>query len=715
MRNIFYIFRKDIKDIFTNYAMLIVVSALCILPSLYAWFNIKASWDPYGSTSNISVAVVNNDKGTSIKGTDINIGDELVSNLKENTDLGWKFVNKEKARKGVEDGSYYASIEIPSNFSKDLTSLITSDVKKGELVYTVNEKINAIAPKITDKGASTIQLQINQTVVETVSQVLFEASNELGLELENQIPKLSDIENSLVEIQSKFDDINETVDLASSGATQVQDLVTDIKKDIPLIKDTLSKSKSLSNDVKEFLKTSQDSINGIIPIIKNDLNLMNDISNSIIDTTNTLIESINNGSDDAVALIDSLSAKLNNLSSINKSLISFLDRLNNLTPNHPLTNTINKLKDIDSKLTQGTNSLNVLKDQIQNGETPTSNILNTILQVGNDVNNITSSLYNNFDSSIATPINNIFEKGYSVSDDIIKTLEEAEAKLPKAESILDTAFKLSDKGIDGINYIKEELPKAENIVNELTDSIKQVNNQEELNDLVNLLKNDIAKEKDFLKEPVTVKENKLYPMANYGSAMTPFYTVLSLWVGLLLLSSLLSAEVHGNYKPYQIYFGRGLTFTAIAIIQALIVSIGDIYILGVDAINPLLLVLGSVFTSIVFTFIVYSLVSVFGNMGKAMGIILLVIQVAGSGGTFPIEVTPEFFQMVNPYLPFTYSISMLREAIGGVYNPVLYKDIMILSIYIIISLIFALPLKKPINKIYDIFNSKFSESDLSEH
>ncbi len=715
MRNIFYIFRKDIKDIFTNYAMLIVVSALCILPSLYAWFNIKASWDPYGSTSNISVAVVNNDKGTSIKGTDINIGDELVSNLKENTDLGWKFVNKEKARKGVEDGSYYASIEIPSNFSKDLTSLITSDVKKGELVYTVNEKINAIAPKITDKGASTIQLQINQTVVETVSQVLFEASNELGLELENQIPKLSDIENSLVEIQSKFDDINETVDLASSGATQVQDLVTDIKKDIPLIKDTLSKSKSLSNDVKEFLKTSQDSINGIIPIIKNDLNLMNDISNSIIDTTNTLIESINNGSDDAVALIDSLSAKLNNLSSINKSLISFLDRLNNLTPNHPLTNTINKLKDIDSKLTQGTNSLNVLKDQIQNGETPTSNILNTILQVGNDVNNITSSLYNNFDSSIATPINNIFEKGYSVSDDIIKTLEEAEAKLPKAESILDTAFKLSDKGIDGINYIKEELPKAENIVNELTDSIKQVNNQEELNDLVNLLKNDIAKEKDFLKEPVTVKENKLYPMANYGSAMTPFYTVLSLWVGLLLLSSLLSAEVHGDYKPYQIYFGRGLTFTAIAIIQALIVSIGDIYILGVDAINPLLLVLGSVFTSIVFTFIVYSLVSVFGNMGKAMGIILLVIQVAGSGGTFPIEVTPEFFQMVNPYLPFTYSISMLREAIGGVYNPALYKDIMILSIYIIISLIFALPLKKPINKIYDIFNSKFSESDLSEH
>ena len=715
MRNILDIFKKDVKDIFTNYAMLIVVGALCILPSLYAWFNIKASWDPYGSTSNISVAVVNNDKGTTIKNKHINMGDELEKNLRENSDLGWKFVSKKKALDGVKDGSYYASIEIPSDFSKDLTSLITSDVKKGKLIYTVNEKINAIAPKITDKGASTIQLQINQTVVETVSQILFEASNELGIELEGQIPKLTDIENSLVEIQSKFGDVNKTLDLASDGANKVQDLVQDIKKDIPLIKETLNKSKSLSSDVKEFLKNSQSSINSITPIIKNDISVMNDIANSVVNTTNTLNNSISNGTDDALTLADNLSTKLNNLSNVNKSLIEFLNKLNSLTPNHPLTNTINKLKDVDSSVTQGVNSLNNLKGQLQSGQTPASNALDKVLKVGNDIKGITSNLSNNFDSTISAPINNIFEKGYSVSDNVIKTLEDAESKLPKAESILDTTFSLSDKGIEGINYAKEKLPKVESIVDELTDAIKKVNNQEDLNDLVKLLKNDIVKEKNFLKEPVTVNQNKLYPIENYGSAMTPFYTVLSLWVGLLLLSSLLSAEVHGDYKPYQVYLGRGLTFTAIAIIQALIVSLGDIYILGVQSVNPVLLVLGSVFTSIVFTFIVYSLLSVFGNMGKAMGIILLVIQVAGSGGTFPIEVTPKFFQMVNPYLPFTYAISMLRESIGGIYYPVLYKDISILCIYIVISLLIALPLKKPINKIYHKFNEKFSESGLSEH
>lgn len=715
MRNILNIFKKDLKDIFTNYAMLIVVIALCILPSLYAWFNIKASWDPYGSTGNISVAIVNNDKGTTIRGEKINIGDELVNTLKENSDLGWKFVNKDKALKGVKDGSYYASIEIPKDFTKDLTSLITSDVKKGELIYTVNEKINAIAPKITDKGASTIQLQINQTVVETVSQILFEASNELGIELEGQIPKLNDIENSLVEIQGKFGDLNETVNLASSGVSKSKDLVTDIQKDIPLIKNTLNQAQSLSSDVDNFLKSSQNSINSISPIIKNDIGLMNDISKSIVDTANALNDAIKNNSDDAIGLINNLTTKLNNLATINNSVIEFLNKLNNLTPNHPLTDTITRLKDLDSKTTQALNSLNSIKDQVQSGQTPSDNALGNVLKVGSDIQSTTSSLYNNFDAKISGPINDVFKKGYSVSDDVLKTLQNAENKLPQAEDMLNTTLKLSDKGIEGINYAKEKLPKVESIVNELADAVKKVNNEEELNDLVDLLKNDIITQKNFLKEPVTVKENKLYPMENYGSAMTPFYTVLSLWVGLLLLSSLLSAEVHGDYKSYEVYFGRGLTFVGIAIIQALIVSLGNIYVLGVIPVNPVVLVLGSVFTSIVFTAIVYSLVSVFGNMGKAMGIILLVIQVAGSGGTFPIEVTPKFFQIVNPYLPFTYAISMLRESVGGVYTPVLYRDLAILTLYIVISLIIALPLKKPINKIYHIFNDKFSESGLSEH
>ena len=711
MKNIINIFKKDLKDIFTNYAMLIVVLALCILPSLYAWFNIKASWDPYGSTNNISIAIVNNDKGTTLNNKNINIGKDLVKNLKNNNDLGWKFVSEQKALKGVKDGSYYASIEIPKDFSKDLTSLISSNVKKGELIYTVNEKINAIAPKITAKGASTIQLKINQTVVETVSQVLFETSNELGIELEGQIPKLNDVENSLVKVQSKFGNLYEILNLTSDGVVKSKDLVKNIQKDLPQIKSTIKEANRLTSDVKTFLKASQDSMNKVSPIIKNDIGLMNDLSNSIVDTSNALNNALKSGSDDTIILINTLSSKINHLSTINASVHEFLNKLDKLDKNHNLSDTLNRLNELNAKLSNTSNLLGTIKNQIQNGQSPTD----SILKIGNDIQSISSSLYNNFDDRIANPINNIFSKSSSVSDDVITTLQNAENKLPKAEEILNNTIDLSNKGIEGVTFAKEKLPKVEEIINELTSAVKQINNEEDLHDLVKLLKNDIISEKNFLKEPVTLKEEKLYPVANYGSAMTPFYTILSLWVGLLLLSSLLSAEVHGEYKSYEVYFGRGLTFTLIAVIQALIVSLGDIWVLGVKPASPILLVLGSIFASIVFTAIVYSFVSVFGNMGKAMGIVLLVIQVAGSGGTFPIEVTPKFFQIVNPYLPFTYAISMLRESVGGIYNPVLIKDLSILTVYIVISLILALPLKKPINKIYDIFNKKFSESGLSEH
>ena len=245
--------------------------------------------------------------------------------------------------------------------------------------------------------------------------------------------------------------------------------------------------------------------------------------------------------------------------------------------------------------------------------------------------------------------------------------------------------------------------------------MKKINNSSEVNELISLLKSDVLKRSDFLKQPVDLVEYRLYPIKNYGSAMAPFYTVLSLWVGILLLMSLLSTNVHGDYKPNEVYFGRGLTFLTLTIIQALIVSLGDIYFLKVQAVNIPLFILISVFTSIVFTAIVYSLVSIFGNVGKAIGVVLLVIQVAGSGGTFPIQVTPQFFQNVYPLLPFTYAISAMREAVGGIYMPNLTKDISTLAIFIVVFVIFTVFFKKPINKVTEKIQDRFNESDLTGH
>lgn len=715
MKNIFKIYKKDIKDIFTNKVLLVIILGLTVLPSLYAWFNIKASWDPYGSTKNISVAIVNNDKGTEIRGKDINVGDELVKKLKENDNLGWKFVDKADAINGVKKGTYYASVEIPESFSKDLTSLTSDEVKKGKIVYTVNEKINAIAPKITDKGASTIQNEVNQTVVKTVSQIIFEVSNNLGIELENQLPKLSNLESELIDVQSKFKDIYKTVNLASDATDKVQDLAKELKKDVPLITSTISNTKKLASDVKVFLQDSKGSLDKVAPVIKEDLQIVSKVSSSASSNISSIIDAINNGADNIPQLIDSLSSKLSTLSSTSNTVLDFLNKLNAIKPGGPLENAISSLQSINNSLNNATNALNAIKGQIANGEKPSLDKLNSILKVVNDVNQISTSILNNFDSKIVNPINNIFEGSFNTANEVISVLDKAQAKLPQVEDILNTTISLSDSAKDNISFIRKKLPIAKSTIDELVNAMKKINSSDDVNELISLLKSDAIKRAEFLKQPVELVTDKLYPVANYGAGMTPFYTVLSLWVGVLLLMSLLSANVHGDYKPFEIYFGRGLTFLTIAIIQAFIVSAGDLYILNVKVIDPLSFVLLSMFTSIVFTAIVYSLVSIFGNVGKAIGVILLVIQVAASGGTFPIQVTPPFFQYVNPFLPFTYAISALRETVGGIYKPVLIKDIYVLIVFLIIPIILTILFKGIINKYTKPISDKFNESDLTGH
>lgn len=715
MKNIFKIYRKDLKDIFKNPALLIVIIGLAILPSLYAWFNIKASWDPYGNTKNLSVAVVNKDKGNELSGKNINFGNEVIDKLKGNDKLGWKFVSEKDALDGVNSGKYYASIEIPEDFSKDLTSIVTEETKKGKIIYTVNEKINIIAPKITEKGASTIQSEVNQTVVKTVSETIFDVFNSVGIELENQLPKLSNIENSLIDIQGKFKNIDKTINLAGDSTSKISDIVKNIQKDMPAIKNTLVNSKTLSTDVKTFLENTKGSLDNIVPIIKDDLKIVNNVSSSAYNSTKDLIDAINNGAENAPQLVDSLYTKLSNLQSTSKTLLDFLTNLDKITPSNQLKDTIAQISSINTKISSAISYLDIIKNQIASGQKPSLDKLNSILKVSKDINNISSYLLNNFDSKIVKPVNSIFSQGLNVANDAIKILQNAEAKLPKVEDILNTSLDFSSNAKDSIAFIKDKIPKAKSIVDDLVIAIKKINDSEDMSELITLLKNDAIKRADFLKEPIEIVNESLYPVANYGAGMTPFYTVLCLWVGALLLVSLLSVDVHGEYSHIEIYLGRGFTFLSIAIIQALIVSLGDIYLLKIKILNPALFVGLSIFTSTVFISIVYSLVSLFGNIGKAVAVILLVIQVAASGGTFPIQVTPQFFQNVNPFLPFTYAISAQRESVAGVYMPNLTKDIYALLIFMVVFVVISTLLKKPINKLLIPFKESFSKSDLTGH
>ena len=716
IKNVWTIYKEDLKRIFTNYAALIVILALCILPSLYAWFNIKASWDPYGqeATSQIKIGVINNDKGTEFNGKLINIGDQVVDQLKENDLMGWQFVDEAEGEKALEEGTFYATITIPDNFSQDITSLVTSDVKKGQMIYRVNEKINAIAPKLTSKGATGVQENINQTIVETVSGILFEAGKGLGLEIqETVLPQLSHVYDQLEELISKFGDMNSLVQTAHNGGIQLKDLIASIQTDLPLIETTITSAKTTITSLESFMDTSKSALSDFMPTLKNDLLLIQTIADELNTYVSQIEEAILSGSDKAPELIENLITKVESTQSLVRSFVKVLESFNKF-PAGRFDDLISQLQGVNGELDKAKDFLQQLHDTTVNGGEPNLTVLNNIKTLLSSVSSTASAIYNRFDSAIVPSLNNVIDQAYSTATNVLQVLKEAEAKLPDVASLLNTAYEGADKGIDAIEYINSKLPEAENKVREVTAKLGDINESQSLQEVLTLLQEAVTERQNFMSSPVDLVEETIFPMHNYGTAMTPFYSVLAQWVGMTLLISMLSVHAKGEYRPSEEYFGKFLLFATIALVQGLIIALGDLYLLNIYCVNPGLFIVGILFTSITFTFIVYSLVSVFGNVGKVVSIILLVLQVAGSGGTFPIQLTPKFFQIINPFLPFTYAISFARESIGGVVENVLAKDIIIMCIYSVGAVLISLFLKKPINKLLHGFAEKFEESGLGE-
>lgn len=716
IKNVWTIYKEDLKRIFTNYAALIVILALCILPSLYAWFNIKASWDPYGqeATSQIKIGVINNDKGTEFNGKLINIGDQVVDQLKENDLMGWQFVDEAEGEKALEEGTFYATITIPDNFSQDIISLVTSDVKKGQMIYRVNEKINAIAPKLTSKGATGVQENINQTIVETVSGILFEAGKGLGLEIqETVLPQLSHVYDQLEELISKFGDMNSLVQTAHNGGIQLKDLIASIQTDLPLIETTITSAKTTITSLESFMDTSKSALSDFMPTLKNDLLLIQTIADELNTYVSQIEEAILSGSDKAPELIENLITKVESTQSLVRSFVKVLESFNKF-PAGRFDDLISQLQGVNGELDKAKDFLQQLHDTTVNGGEPNLTVLNNIKTLLSSVSSTASAIYNRFDSAIVPSLNNVIDQAYSTATNVLQVLKEAEAKLPDVASLLNTAYEGADKGIDAIEYINSKLPEAENKVREVTAKLGDINESQSLQEVLTLLQEAVTERQNFMSSPVDLVEETIFPMHNYGTAMTPFYSVLAQWVGMTLLISMLSVHAKGEYRPSEEYFGKFLLFATIALVQGLIIALGDLYLLNIYCVNPGLFIVGILFTSITFTFIVYSLVSVFGNVGKVVSIILLVLQVAGSGGTFPIQLTPKFFQIINPFLPFTYAISFARESIGGVVENVLAKDIIIMCIYSVGAVLISLFLKKPINKLLHGFAEKFEESGLGE-
>ncbi|PGS55250.1 YhgE/Pip domain-containing protein [Bacillus sp. AFS041924] len=699
MSSILEIYFRDVKRVVTNWAALMIIIGLIIMPSMYAWFNIKSSWDPYGNTKGLKIAIVNEDSGATVLNNKINIGNEVIGSLKENPSLGWQFTSESEAHKGVKQGKYYASILIPDDFSKKISTVLTDHPQKPELIYQVNEKLNIVAPKYTEKGATGIASEITKKFEKTVSKEVLQEFNKIGIDLQANLPEIKKFEQMVFKLEKDLPEIKTDVNMALKDYSEVQSVIQTTKKDIELINQIISNGEKLTVSLSGFFNLVNQSIQDATPFVKQTLNLLQNQS-AVIQSTLSRLQNQTISPDESIRLSNEMAkilpSSINTVSSLNEVLQSF----NGLGTAADFSQDVSILKELETDFVNIQNENAQLKSGIQNGNNVSKDLLQKMNESAANINNRITSLNRNFDQDLAPKLSEVS----SLINDSIKNsqtvLADAKTSIPTIKGVLvDTSNLLANKKGD-IQQLVKELPMIEAKIKKIANEIRKAEEKGSIEDLINFLRTDIEKVSDFYSSPIELKKERMFPIPNYGTGMTPFYTTLSLWVGALLMVSLLTTEIHEEkpYKSREVYFGRLMTFISIGVLQTLVVTTGNFLILGTYAASRSYFILFALLISIVFTFIVYTLVSVFGNIGKGMSIIFLVLQISGAGGVYPIQVTPTFFQIINPFLPFTYALSLLREATGGIVWETIQHDLPTLVLFVIIAIIVGVVFKAPINK-----------------
>ena len=690
MKNIIEIFRNDIKEVFRKTNTWIIIVGLIFLPSMYAWPNILSSWDPYGHTNNIKVAVTSEDDGATVDGKELNLGKSLVEGLKNNKNLDWQFVsNKQQAEDGVRIGDYYASIVVPKNFSQDMTSVSRTEPKRATIEYTVNEKINAISPKITNSGASAIANNISKNFVETANGIIFERLHEAGIKFEENLPSIEKAKEEIFKLNDNFSTYESTLSELIGKVEYGYNILNNVQNTLPEIDRVATNSIMIADKAGITINNIQGFNERLLPIINNHLNVVEEVSKE----ANVIAKELQQKPDKTEeikarqkALDNRLQASTERLQLV-KNIFEYFNKLsserlfnNQLERVTTLSNDITTIKEVNNNIYNKMDHYDEIADTVKE----------EFVNKSARVNEVSSNMNSKLNVEVAPLISQVLSKAEVNIDKVSGIIAGAQGELPAVERKLsETEVKISN-AYGKLLSLQAQMPSAKSKIQKLTDEIKKADSGINKNQLFNLLKVDYKQQAEFFANPVKLQENKLYHIENYGSAMTPFYTVLSIWVGSLLMSSLLTTKVEDEekkYKPYQKYFGRGLLFVIISLFQTLIITLGDMYVLGTQATSPYRFVLYALLISLLFSSIIYTIVCILGNVGKAVCIVLLVLQLGSSGGTFPIQMTSEFFQALYPKVPFTYSIGLLREAVGGVYIPAVERDIKILFIYLIIVLV----------------------------
>lgn len=686
MRNIWTIFKTDIRTLSRCFFACVVVLAIALLPSLYAWLNIYSNWDPYGNTGGISIAVASLDEGyTDADGTYENKGDDVVADLREATSINWVIVDtEEEAKGGVESGDYYAAVVIDKQFSRNMYRMLTDWTGKPAITYYENAKKNAVATKITDTAVETLKRSISENYLEVVIGGIMEQSNLLAADLTADDPEAA-VKGVLYQAQDLLHACGRMMDafeaaggsgVSESSAAALEAAVANINKNLP--------------DGAQLQQTAveiQMQLNTALARVERALDRLN----SAIENAPEL-PSAQQQMRDAAAQLEKAAATLETWAAGLEASGTEAGKTQAEAARQTAAECRKTAKQLRA-LAESPDSADLLAD--------CDALVKSLRTMADRIPVTSKALQKELDT---------------VAGQVADTMEGMAALAGDAKAMKTALAETADAVGDTMTLLRPATEKLLTSLESTIDDLEGLTTDEYMDTLVNILGGDPAVYGQYFPEMVQTSVNAVYPIANYGSAMTPFYTVLAIWVGGVILSSLIKihARTEGliDPKPAELYFGRYLFFFVLSQIQAAVIVTGDLYILKVQCLHPGMLYLTGALTAFTFSLLIYSLALSFGDVGKAIVVVIMVMQIAGSSGTFPIELLPAIYQKIYRFFPFPYAIDAMRECICGMYGNYYWQQIGFLLLFAAAALLIGLLVRRPFIGLNHFMEEKLEETEL---
>lgn len=689
MRTILSIFKSDVISVSRRFFALAIIVAISVLPALYAWVNIYANGNPYANTGEIQIAVASLDPGLDLEdGSHINMADEVQEELKQKDTIGWQFPGSaDEAIEGVKSGKYYAAIVFEDNFTYNMFHFEQALLDDKEpLTYYENAKRNAVASKITETASSTVQESIKTKYLEAVFGQIFVKTNSLADDIEEGetadsiIAKLEDVRDTLRSYDAAIDSF-------MSKSANIHSGIKDAEKKLAATRK--SASTSASNAGSDLAKARS-----TLSVLKKTL----ESREARIEKKRAALEEVINKLNEAGLTDEQKAALREDAANRANELKSDLEGLLAVFPESGGSSSVKAVRAVLQSMIDGVDSLTDALSE------PSAS-----LAISEELKALSQK---SLSQSIESMINTI-DRTLDLMEPLMRSMS---SMLGELNPVLDSADSTVSELDASLLQMQTMFRAAADRIDDIIDKASEVSGDERLDVLIDLLGGDSKAYAKFFSSLVEVEVEEVYSVASYGAAMAPFYSVLAIWVGGVILVSILKTHIDRKKFPdateTQAFFGRFLLFFLVGQAQAAVIVAGDIFLLHCDPVHPWLMWIAAAVTSFVFVMLIYALTLSFGDIGKAIVVVVMVLQIAGSSGSYPIEILPPIFEKIFKFFPFPYAINAMREALCGTYKHDFILYLGELMMFAVVALAIGLLIRKPFIGMNNFVSEKLEETEV---